>query len=118
MKDLQFEAAGTDAGTQSACAGAQLAGRASVEDFCMHIQLGDIPEESRSIAEELGLESFLKLVKLCPGQTLYIPMLASLCLNARDREIRRRFTGKNGKQLAREFALSERQIRKIMNGRR
>lgn len=118
MEDLQFKPTGTDSGTRSTCAGEPLARLAYVKDHCMHIQLDDIPEEMRIIAEELGLESFLKLVKLCSGRALYIPVLASLCRNARDREIRSRFTGGNYNQLAGEFALSARQIRKIINERR
>jgi len=38
--------------------------------------------------------------------------------NARDRDIRARFNGCNYRALAAQFRLSERQIRKIINGTR
>ena len=55
---------------------------------------------------------------LCGGQNLYIPKRESLERNARDRDIRAHFTGGNYRALAVQFRLSERQIRKIINGTR
>ena len=80
------------------------------------IRLEDIPEEYRDIAEDLGLPVFLRLTALCGGQDLYIPKLESLERSGRDREIRARFDGGNYRSLAAQFRLSERQIRKIING--
>ena len=82
------------------------------------VLLEDIPEEYRDIAEIIGLETFLELSALCGGQTLYIPMRHTLERDARDRDIRSRFTGGNYRALASQFRLSERQIRKIINGTR
>lgn len=82
------------------------------------IRLEDIPEEYQDIAEELSLSVFLRLAALCGGQDLYIPKLESLERNGRDREIRARFDGGNYRALAAQFRLSERQIRKIINGTR
>ena len=80
------------------------------------IRLEDIPEEYQDIAEELGLKVFVRLAALCGGQDLYIPKLESLERSGRDREIRARFDGGNYRALAVQFRLSERQIRKIING--
>lgn len=80
------------------------------------IPLSDIPEEYRDIAEAIGMEAFTQLTLLCGGQSLYIPKRESLERNARDREIRARFDGGNYRALACQFRLSERQIRKIING--
>ena len=82
------------------------------------IRLEDIPEEFRDIVQVLGMESFLRLASLCGGQSLYIPKLDSLERDGRDREIRARFDGGNYRALAAQFRLSERQIRKIINGTR
>lgn len=82
------------------------------------IRMTDIPAEYRDIADELGLEVFLRLVSLCGGLSLYIPKLESLERDARDRDIRARFDGGNYRALAAQFRLSERQIRKIINGTR
>ena len=82
------------------------------------IPMSDIPEEYRDIAETIGMEAFTQLSLLCGGQNLYIPKWESLQRNARDRDIRARFDGGNYRALAAQFRLSERQIRKIINGTR
>lgn len=78
----------------------------------------DVPEHYHDIVDEIGLDAFLKLVRLCGGEDLYIPQWESLIRGPRDRDIRARFNGGNYKQLAREYRLSERQTRKIINGTR
>ena len=80
------------------------------------VRMEDIPEEYQDIAEALSLKTFLRLTALCGGQDLYIPKLESLERCGRDREIRARFDGGNYRALAAQFRLSERQIRKIING--
>ena len=82
------------------------------------IRTEDIPAEFHDIVDLLGLEAFLRLAALCGGQSLYIPKLDSLERDGRDREIRARFDGGNYRTLAAQFRLSERQIRKIINGTR
>jgi len=78
----------------------------------------DVPEEYQDILDTLGMEAFLRLIRLCGGQSLYLPTMGSLERDGRDREIRARFNGGNYRALARQFRLSERQIRKIINGHR
>ena len=78
----------------------------------------DIPEEFRDMLDALGMEAFFKLICLCGGQNMYVPKPETLTRNARDRDIRARFNGGNYKALAAQFRLSERQIRKIINGTR
>ncbi len=93
-----------------------------MSNSCMNptrpIRMADIPEEYRDIAEAIGMEAFIQLTLLCGGQNLYIPKRESLERGARDRDIRARFDGGNYRALASQFRLSERQIRKIINGTR
>lgn len=49
------------------------------------VPMSDIPEAYRDLAEDLGMDAFLKLVRLCSGQYLYIPKWESILRNARDR---------------------------------
>jgi len=86
--------------------------------FYSRIRREDVPEEYRDLAGALGLEAFLRLTRLFGGQSLYIPKTESLEREARDRDIRARFDGKNYRALAARFHLSERQIRKILHGTR
>ena len=81
------------------------------------VRRADIPEEYLDIYDELGAIAFLKLVRLCGGQSVYLPKLDSLEREGRNREIRARFDGGNYRALAAQFRLSERQVRKILNGR-
>ena len=81
------------------------------------IRRTDIPDEYLDIYDALGAEAFLNLVRLCGGQSLYLPKLDSLEREGRNREIRARFNGGNYRALAAQFRLSERQVRKILNGR-
>lgn len=83
-----------------------------------NIRIEDIPAEYRDIVENLGMDNFLKLTRLCGGQNLYIPKRESLEREGRDREIRSLFNGGNYRALAIQFRLSERQVRKIINGTR
>lgn len=91
-----------------------------MEDYnALHeIRREDIPGEYHDIVDALGLDVFLALTDLCGGQSLYIPKTESLQRDGRDREIRARFNGGNYRALAAQFRLSERQIRKIINGTR
>ena len=83
-----------------------------------HIRTDDIPEEYRDIVDAIGMEAFVHLTLLCGGQTLYVPKRESLERGARDRDIRALFNGSNYRSLSAQFRLSERQIRKIINGSR
>ena len=80
------------------------------------VRTEDIPQEYLDIVETIGMDAFLGLVGLCGGQNLYIPKRESLERGGRDRDIRARFNGGNYRALAAQFRLSERQVRKIING--
>ena len=82
------------------------------------IRREDIPEEYHDLVDVLGMDTFLLIVSLCGGMSLYIPQLDTLRRDGRDREIRALFTGGNYRALATQFNLSERQIRKIIKGTR
>lgn len=79
------------------------------------IRREDIPAEYADLVDALGLPGFLALTDLCGGQNLYVPMPESLHRDGRDREIRARFDGANYRALARQYRLSERQVRKIVS---
>lgn len=79
------------------------------------IKIEDVPEQYADIVELLGFEQFLSLCSLCGGCAIYFPRIESLAMDARDREIYKNFTGYNYKQLAVQYRLGERQIRKIID---
>jgi len=81
-----------------------------------HIQLDDLPEESRQIADIIGLESLLALSARLGGQRLYIPLTERLAVAARNRAIREEFNGRNLTDLAIKYDLTPRWIRIIVAG--
>lgn len=80
----------------------------------MDIRLEDLAESQREIAELIGLDNYVKLSRLYGGDSsLYIQKYTEITKNARNREIRKKYNGKNTLQLARMYNLSERQVRLI-----
>lgn len=70
-------------------------------------------EMYRAIAEEIGVESFLKLAKLVGGTTFYIPKAESLLRPVRDLHIKQEFNGCNYQELAIRYDVTERWVRQI-----
>lgn len=86
------------------------------------IELDDLPESIRDIAEVIGLGNILALVRLCGGLSIYIPKLESCELEAKHRQIWKEYkesrSGTVYADLARKFNLSESHVRSIIRDRR
>lgn len=80
----------------------------------MDIKLKDLQGDQRELAEIIGLESYLSLVKIYGGTTIYIAKIDKLQNIKRDAEIVKAFNGYNYKQLARKYRLAERTVREII----
>lgn len=65
------------------------------------------------ISRLIGFENTMKLIKTFGGSEVYIPKLDSLQRDKRDAAICKDFNGYNYRELAKKYALSERQIREI-----
>lgn len=78
------------------------------------IQLDDLPPDFRDIAETIGLDPALKLVKARGGEGVYVPKVEKVYRAARDRAIRAEFTGANYRELARKYDLTVVWIRAIV----
>lgn len=84
-------------------------------DILNQIRLEDLRGEQKELAELIGLEPYLKLVKTCGGSDLYIAKADKLCNIFRDQEIIEKFDGTNHARLAAEYGLCERTIREIVS---
>ncbi len=73
----------------------------------------DLPPQWKELAESLGLANLLQLCKLYGGTSLYIPKYENLIAPAKRRAVGKLFNGRNHKELARRFELSERSIYEI-----
>ena len=81
------------------------------------ISLDNLPEDFQMVAESLSIEAALKMSKCFGGMTIYIPKIETILRINRDAQIRKEFNGNNHRPLARQYKLSETQIRTIVQKR-
>ncbi len=74
-----------------------------------------IPEGTyKTIAQEIGVENFLKLADILGGATSYIPTKDKFLRIIRDEQIRKEFNGGNSLELAKKYSITERWVRQIV----
>lgn len=83
-------------------------------DLLDRVQIENLDEEQKSLAELIGLEAFKSLVRAFNGTSIYIPKIESLEKTVRDELIKEEFNGGNYKELALKFGLTETWIRNIV----
>lgn len=82
----------------------------------MALELDDLREEQKQIAEVIGVENYLKLTREFGGTTIYIAKAEEIVKrNERDAKIREEFDGSNYAQLAVKYGLTEVWIRNIVS---
>ena len=75
----------------------------------------DVPEILQNLIDIMGIEAFIELIKQYGGSSLYIPSENSVLKPIRNRLIKKHFNGHNYKELAKEFKISEMQVRNIIH---
>lgn len=75
----------------------------------------DLPEFLQDLVDIMGIEAFIDLIKEFGGSSLYIPNENSILKPIRNRLIKQNFNGNNYKELAKEFKISEMQVRNIVH---
>ena len=80
-----------------------------------YITKEDIPEILQGLVDIMGIEAFIQLIKQYGGSSLYIPNENSVLKPIRNRLIKKHFNGHNYKELAKEFKISEMQVRNIIH---
>ena len=80
-----------------------------------YVSKEDLPILLQDLVDLIGIENFIKLIKVYGGSSLYIPNENSILKPLRNRLIKENFNGNNYKQLAKEFKISEMQVRNIIN---
>ena len=66
-----------------------------------YIKIEDIPEEFVGLANFMGIDKFIEFCNEYGGIAIYFPSKKTLLRNGRNREIIKRYNGKNIKDLAR-----------------
>lgn len=72
----------------------------------------------RTIAEEIGTENLLKLLRIVGGATVYLPLEERVLRPLRDKKIREEYNGYNVNDLARKYDVTTRWILKIVGGKK
>lgn len=85
-----------------------------MEEATHHIEIGDLSDEARQIAEAIGLDGLMALASAMGGGYVYVPHLKCLAMEARNRMICSAFNGRNLRELSIQYGLSRRRIRSIV----
>ncbi len=85
-------------------------------DFLEELELNDLDEEQRDLAETVGLNNYRNLIRTYGGVSIYLPLEATVCRKLRNKKMRKLFNG-DYKKLAREFKLSIGQTRDIIDNK-
>lgn len=80
----------------------------------MSIGIDDLQGEQRELAETIGLEAYLKLVKNYGGTTIYIARLNYIETMERNKRIVKEYNGYNGKYICSKYRISDRTLRYIL----
>ena len=78
------------------------------------VELGDFPDDLRVLAEAVGVPAAMKAVEMWGGARIYVHRKETILRRARNRLIRKEFTGANIPALARKYGLSPMMIRLIV----
>lgn len=79
------------------------------------ITIEDLQPQLRDIAETIGLENTIALVKLMGGITFYFPTYKNMCRDARTQKIRAEYNGYNVHELARKYGITANAVYKILH---
>ncbi|MCM1304588.1 MAG: DNA-binding protein [Lachnospiraceae bacterium] len=77
------------------------------EDLTKGLGLEDLQEQHREIAESVGMDCFLELVRTFGGSAIYIPQMREVTKMRVYRKIAEEFDGTNIKALAGKYGVSE-----------
>jgi Mor family transcriptional regulator len=87
-------------------------------DWLENIQIEDLPDDYREVAETAGLECAIKLSDILGGRQFYFPKLDALIAKKKAEYIWEKFNGANHAELARATGCSERWVYEILKNKR
>lgn len=83
-------------------------------DLLERLTIDELEGMQQDVAREIGIESYKRLVRVMGGVSIYICKADEIIKRARNIEIKERYNGYNLYHLAKEFNLTDRQIRNIV----
>ena len=87
----------------------------STMDAIQQIQLDDLNDEQRHLAEIIGIEKYKAVIREYGGLAVYIPKAEQVSRRLRNEKIRSEYNGSNYRALATKYGLSEVSIRCIVD---
>lgn len=84
-------------------------------DLLEYVKADDLPHGCRDLVEVVGMDIVMDLIEYSGGGSLYFPSKRALCINARNRIIKKSFNGGNYKELGSKFGISSVQVRNIVH---
>lgn len=83
-------------------------------DLLDQVEIDNLDEEQKALAELIGLDGFRNLVRAFNGTSIYVPKIESIEKIVRDERIKDEFDGGNYRELALKYGLTETWIRNIV----
>ncbi len=83
-----------------------------------NLKLDDLSGEQKELAQELGIDIYLKLVEKFGGCHIYVAKIDKIMAAIRDNTLRKEFNGYNYRYLAKKYDLTERRVREIVDSDR
>ena len=87
-------------------------------DLLDKLTLEDLDEEQQQLAELIGFNNYIKLVRVYGGTDIRILQAETLIKDKRDEEIRSLYNGKNLLELSQKYHLCDRTLRAIIGTKR
>lgn len=87
-----------------------------MEDWMKEININDLDEKNKEIAEIIGIDNFIKLSDAYGGTRIYVNKLDEVTKNIRDRKIKQEYNRYNINKLAKKYNLADESIRRILKG--
>lgn len=88
-----------------------------MSDYLDNITMDDLDERQRDIAECIGLQAYISLLRTYAGTHIDVRMPDTITIGIRNREIVDNFDGTNVRELANKYGLSESYIYRIVSGK-
>lgn len=85
-------------------------------DFLDELRIEDLDVEQREIADNLGgFDIYINFIRKFGGSYVYAVLPETLTTEIRNKHIRKEFNGRNYKELAYKYSISESSVRRIIN---
>ena len=87
-------------------------------EWAKEVRLEDLKNQTaREMAEIIGVENTMKLIIVYSSSTFYMPKMDSIYRVVRDRRINAEYNGRNVRELAIKYDVSENWVRRIVEPR-